>query len=88
MIANLYTDATTKVKLLYAETEPININRGNIQGDTLSPFLFLVFIEPLLRWMQSGGRGYNYSCLKGSPNAEHTTSALAYADDLAALHQA
>ena len=84
VIADLYTDATTKVQLPYAETKPININRGSIQGDTLSPFLFLVFIEPLLRWMQSGSRGYKYSCLKGIPQAEHTTSALAYADDLAA----
>ena len=57
VINDLYTDAKTKIRLPYAETEAININRGTIQGDTLSPFLFLVFIEPLLRWMQSGGRG-------------------------------
>ena len=50
----------------------------------MSPLLFLIFIEPLLRWLQSGGRGYKYGCLKNSQHAEHTTSGLAYADDLAA----
>lgn len=84
-VQDLYTDVTTKVKLPYAEKEAVHIDRGSIQGDTLSPFLFLVFIEPLLRWLQSSGRGYRYGCLKGSPHAEHTTSALAYADDLAAM---
>ena len=83
-IRDLYTDATTRVKLPYDETDAINIDRGSIQGDTLSPFLFLVFIEPLLRWLHSGGRGYKYGCLKGSRHADYTTSALAYADDLAA----
>lgn len=84
VIANLYTDATTKVRLPYTETEPVSIYRGSIQGDTLSPFLCLVFIEPLPRWMQSGGRGYKYGCLESSKHAKHTTSALAYAEDLAA----
>jgi len=53
VIHDLYTDAKTKVKLPYAETTAIHINRGTIQGDTLSPFLFLISIEPLLRWLQS-----------------------------------
>ena len=83
-IRDLYTDATTRVKLSYDETDAINIDRGSIQGYTLSPFLYLVFIEPLLRWLHSGGRGYKYGCLKGSRHADYTTSALAYADDLAA----
>jgi len=57
VIAELYTDAITKIRLYFAETKPIKIERGTIQGDTLSPLLFLIFIEPLLRWLQSGGRG-------------------------------
>ena len=60
-------------------------NRGTIQGDSLSPFLFWIFMEPLLRWLQSGGRGYQYGCLKTSTSADHSTSAMAYADDLLAI---
>ena len=49
VIAELYTDAITKIKLYFAETGPIKIDRGTMQGDTFSPLLFLIFIEPLLR---------------------------------------
>jgi len=84
VIAELCTDAITKIRLYFAETGPIKIERGTIQGDTLSPLLFLIFIEPLLRWLQSGGRGYKYGCLSKSLHADHTTSASAYADDMLA----
>ena len=57
VIAELYTDAITKIKLYIAETGLIKIERGTIQGDTLSPLLFLIVIEPVLRWLQPGGRG-------------------------------
>ena len=82
LIAELYTDAMTKIKLYFAETGPINIERGTIQGDTLYLLLFLIFIEPLLRWLQSGGRGYKYGGLSKSLHADHTTSTSAYADDM------
>jgi len=84
VITELYTDAITKIRLYFAETGPIKIERGTIQGDTLSPLLFLTFIEPLLRWLQSGGRGYKDGCLSKSLHADHTTSASAYADDMLA----
>jgi len=77
-------DAIAKTKLYFAETEPSNIERGTIQGDTLSLLLFLMFIEPLLRWLQLGGRGYKHGCLSKSLHADHTTSASAYADDMLA----
>jgi len=85
VIVDLYTNATTYVKLPLGKTDAVNINRGTIQGDSLSPFLFLIFMEPLLRWLQSGGRGYQYGCLKQSTAGDHTTSAMAYADDLLAV---
>ena len=46
-----------------AVTDPIELGRGTIQGDIPSQVLFLIFIEPLLRWLQSGGRGYRHKCL-------------------------
>ena len=66
-------------------TEPIPVNRGTIQGDTLSPFLFLIFIELLMRWLHSGGRGYKHGCIPDTANLARICSALAYADDLAIL---
>jgi len=84
VIAELYTDAITKIKLYLQNLGPIKIERGTIQGNTLSPLLFLIFMEPLLRWLQSGGRGYEYGCLSKSLHADHTTSASAYADDMSA----
>ena len=81
VIAELYNDAMTKIRLHFAETGPIKIDRGTIQGDTLSPLLFLIFIE-LLKWLQSGG--YKYGCLSKSLHVDHTTRASAYTDDMLA----
>jgi hypothetical protein len=44
-------------------TDAIPVDRGSIQGDSLSPFLFLIYIEPLLRWLHVGGQGYMHGCL-------------------------
>ena len=58
-VKNLYENATTQVKLPSGLcTGQIPVERGTIQGDTLSPFLFLLYIKPLLRWLHVGGRGY------------------------------
>ena len=81
-VKDLYTDAETEFILPNGNTAPIKIERGTIQGDSLSPLLFLIFLEPLLRWLHSGGRGYPMSSLR----TEGTKiSSLAYADDLCAM---
>ena len=85
VVRNLYSHATTRIKINAGYTEDIMIERGTIQGDTLSPLLFLIFMEPLLRWLHSGGRGYKYGCLEGTQSAQITTSSGAYADDLCLL---
>ena len=46
VIADLYTDAVTRIKLDFAVTDLIELGRGTIQGDIPSPILFLIFIEP------------------------------------------
>ena len=43
---------------IHGNTSPLSIYRGTLQGDTLSPFLFAIFMEPLLRWLAVGSRGY------------------------------
>ena len=46
---------------IHGNTSTIPINRGTLQGDTLSPFLFTIFMEPFLRWLAVGSRGYHLS---------------------------
>jgi ribonuclease HI/exonuclease III len=86
VVHNLYSDASTTISTPYGQTQPVPLNRGTIQGDTLSPFLFLLYIEPLLRWLHSGGHGYRYGCLQNQgDNARMNCPALAYADDLVVM---
>jgi hypothetical protein len=52
LVGNIYTNSTTIYTGKHVgQTKPIHIQRGTIQGDTLSPYLFIVFFEPLLRWL-------------------------------------
>ena len=46
---------------IHGNTAPIHIHRGTLHGDTLSPFLLTIFMEPSLRWLAVGGRGYRPS---------------------------
>lgn len=80
VIKNLYTAATTEIITPYGNTSRIPIERGTLQGDTLSPFLFSLCMEPLLRWLKVGARGY----LSTSTVADEQCriASLAYADDL------
>ena len=66
-------------RITFWKHKPIPIQRGTIQGDTLSPYLFLIFLEPLLRWLQRGNNGYTFGTSK------LTISSAAYADDLATV---
>jgi hypothetical protein len=54
----LYYASNTYYMTIYGNTASLSIFRGTLQGDTLSPFLFTIFMEPLLRWLAVGNRGY------------------------------
>jgi hypothetical protein len=84
-VKGIYNHATTQVMTPFGLTDPLPIERGTIQGDTLSPFLFLCFIEPLLKWLHSGGRGYQFGCLPEGQRLLNHCACPAYADDLAGL---
>ncbi|KAJ9528810.1 hypothetical protein QJQ45_000044 [Haematococcus lacustris] len=84
-VKDLYTGATTRFKTPYGHTDPVSVNRGTIQGDSLSPFLFLIYIEPLLRWLQVGARGYKFKSATADSGERATVSSIDYADDIAIL---
>jgi hypothetical protein len=86
-VKNLYENATTQVKLPSGVcTGQIPVERGTIQGDTLYPFLFLLYMKPLLRWLHVGGRGYVHTCIpkedKLQTHLANNISSASFADDL------
>ncbi|KAJ9515662.1 hypothetical protein QJQ45_002695 [Haematococcus lacustris] len=84
-VKDLYTGATTRFKTPYGHTDPVPVDRGTIQGDSLSPFLFLIYIEPLLRWLQVGARGYKFTSETTDSAGRFTIGSIDYADDIAIL---
>ena len=54
----LYSASNTYYMTIHGNTAPLFIYRGTLQGDTLSHFLFTIFMEPLLRLLAVGSRGY------------------------------
>ena len=80
LVGNIYSQSTTTlIGEYFGKTQPIPIQRGTIQGDTLSPYLFLIFLEPLPIWLQQGNNEYSFK-------TSNTKISLAtYVDDLAIL---
>ncbi|PAV62583.1 hypothetical protein WR25_19835 [Diploscapter pachys] len=76
-IRELYTGTTTSVRTATGTTAPIPVEAGVLQGSPLSPILFNLAIEPMLRAAQKSSAGYS---LYG-----HSVSVLAYADDVALI---
>ena len=48
---------------LHGKTAPIQIHIGTLQGYTLSPILFAIFMEPLPLWLTVRSKGYRPSYL-------------------------
>ena len=77
LIGDIYYQSTTIiVREYFGQTNPIPISRGTIQGDTLSPYLFIIFIKLLFQWLDKGNLGY----------MSHTSNSMitlaTYIDDL------
>ena len=78
LIGNIYSRSSTIfIGEHFGKTKPIQ--RGTIQGDTLSPYLFFIFLKPLLRWLQRKENAYTFGTSK------LTINSATYADDLAAI---
>ena len=77
IIGNIYSESYTKIIGSHFDpTQSIPIQRSTIQGDTLSPYLFILFLKPLLRWLARDNQGYNFKTSKNN------ISLATYADDL------
>ena len=75
LVGNIHSHSNTIfICQHFGQTQKIPIQRGTIQGDTLSPYLFIIFLEPLLRWLQNGKHGYTLGTSK------ITINSAAYAD--------
>ena len=87
IVQDLYRDTTTSLVLPGGLTTPIPVRRGTIQGDCLSPLLFLLYIEPLLQWLDQGSDGYPLQCANRHTHPCDTpverSNASAFADDIA-----
>ena len=85
VVRSVYQGAATRIRVPAGCTDPIEIRRGTIQGCPLSPFLYLCYTEPLLRWLAWGGRGYRFGCLTEAENDRYQAAGLGYCDDLVSV---
>ena len=61
MVKQLYTGQRASVLTPHGETEQFEVTLGGLQGEKLTPTLWLLFMQPLLRWLGEGNRGYCFT---------------------------
>ena len=57
----------------HGNTPTIPIHRGTLQGDTLSPLIFMIFMEPQQIWLSIGSRRYKPKPHSELPESIHMT---------------
>lgn len=77
LMVDINTNIQATVETDFGQTEKFTISRGLRQGCPLSPLLFCLIIEPLIKWLKSGDEGYTFHS-----NPQISLSVLAYMDDL------
>ena len=56
LVSNLYKEASTEFITPYGHTPAVSIRRGTLQGDPLSPLMFDLMIEHLIRWLRASNK--------------------------------
>lgn len=77
IIEDLYNNTTVDIITAHGLTEPIPVENGVRQGDPLSCQIFLLWINPLLTYLEDSGLGYTIN--------KETVPGLSFADDLVAF---
>ena len=92
LIKDIYTNSTFQIQYGKKLLTPINRGRGVFQGDPLSPSLFLLAIDPILRWIHQDGEGFEFFRIAGRRLAngnqiKTSLGSLGYADDMAFIRR-
>jgi hypothetical protein len=82
---DLYTDSSAFVRTRDGPTDSFNTSSGVLQGDTLSPLLFLLVVDYILRRCLREEDSYVLAPRRSSRSPAVHLPALAYADDVALL---
>ncbi len=80
LIMDLNTNLRVVVESDFGLTRTIEVGRGIRQGCPLSPIIFCLFIEPMLRWLEEGEEGYRMR------DGRLKIPDLAYMDDIVLIN--
>ena len=75
IIMNMIKGNKTHLDTAHGTTEEIHIEAGVRQGDIISPTLYMLFLNPLIKWIEARDDGYRIG--------NNSTAVKAYADDMA-----
>ena len=82
-VMQLYHGSTAAVSTRFGLTETFDATSGVPQGDTLSPHLFILLVDYILRQSHVDEDGFTLKPASGRRHPAVILTALAYADDVA-----